>query len=243
MGIHLDHGVRLNSSPKHRSLYPWALNEVDSLGNILSNDYIPFAWSSPFVGTSCAIRDGVNLHHPITDGEQLIEARYDRSIRIALMPACYDFGGSRPAIFSMFGTDRIIENFTLSIYPIPHEKTGSSYAWAIVSNTYELDFESTHDDDHIGFEMHVDVDAFSRYEAAICSGLIEEIFFTAEGVSGFYTEWSPSISARRVKVLTSSQNHPVELPPSTTITLPRLGDMSGSSLMIRRQFSFTPRSM
>ena len=45
------------------------------------------------------------------------------------------------------------------------------------------------------------------------------------GVSGFYSEWSPSIRTNNVKVLTASKEQVIITEGSCEITPPRLGDV------------------
>jgi hypothetical protein len=36
--IHLDRRMRVNANPEHKSLYRWAITEVDSKGTIIGED-------------------------------------------------------------------------------------------------------------------------------------------------------------------------------------------------------------
>lgn len=239
MKVHLERKLRLITDTKHKSLYQWAINELDDLGNSVGEEQIPWPWSVPFIGTSCTIRDGLKLHQPIANNEQNIESIYDRSITVDMIPDSYDRRRERPPIFSMFGTDRQVRKFTLNIHTYSNNKLGDGvYAWGAASSTYELNFSYIKDDDHVGFEMRVGDDAFSRYESAIISGTVDEILFIANGVSGFYAPWSPSIHASKLKILSARSDHPID--ENAEILPPRLGDMAGATLTFRRRFNLSP---
>jgi hypothetical protein len=81
---------------------------------------------------------------------------------------------------------------------------------------------------------------FARYAAKVSHGVVDEIMFSVGGVAGFYSEWSPSISTRDVKVLTSDSELKVDLPPGFQFEPPRLGDVGDAELHINRRLRRIP---
>jgi hypothetical protein len=60
-------------------------------------------------------------------------------------------------------------------------------------------------------------------------------------VDGFYSEWSPSISTRDVKVLTRGKEQKITLPNSHKFDPPRLGNVGEAELYINRRLEFRKR--
>jgi hypothetical protein len=60
-------------------------------------------------------------------------------------------------------------------------------------------------------------------------------------VSGFYSEWSPSISTTSVKVLTTVDQQKIILPPGLEFEPPRLGYVGEARLYINQRLEFGKR--
>jgi hypothetical protein len=48
MEYHLDYGLRIQTEPQYKSLYSWAINEVEADGSTIDRDQIPWAWTLSF---------------------------------------------------------------------------------------------------------------------------------------------------------------------------------------------------
>jgi hypothetical protein len=143
----------------------------------------------------------------------------------------------------MFGTDRAIENFELLIYPITPSQQERFKAWGSVSYTTERDFRNVTEDDCIVFSLYVTPETFARYGAKIAHGLVDQIVLCVGAVHGFYSEWSPSISTRSVKVLATGDEQKVNLPADSQFQPPRLGGVGDAKLYINRRLKFaTPKA-
>jgi hypothetical protein len=49
--FHLERGLRLHTDPEHKSLYSWAINEIDDQGQQIGRDQIPWPWTLYFCPT------------------------------------------------------------------------------------------------------------------------------------------------------------------------------------------------
>jgi hypothetical protein len=143
----------------------------------------------------------------------------------------------------MFGTDRAIKSFQLDIHPIvdPAEQESCS-AWGSVSYTTEIDFRNETIDDCIVFYLFVKPETFARYAAKVAHGLVDEMILSVGSVAGFYSEWSPSISTRNVKVLTQGSEQKIPFPPGHHVGPPRLGHVGAAELYINRRLEFGKRA-
>ena len=86
--------------------------------------------------------------------------------------------------------------------------------------------------------MFVKADTFGRYVAKVAHGLVDEMILSVGSVAGFYSDWSPSISTGRVKVLTTGSEQHITLPAGLQFEPPRLGDVGAARLYINRRLEF-----
>ena len=226
MDYHLDHKLRLNTEPEYKSLYQWAINETDAEGRHVGGDQIPWRWTLNFTATSCVLIDSFDIKakSPI---DQIVPAPVDvahsQFLRAKLRPGSSRDEGDffRQTTFSMFGTDRAIEAFSLEIYPItnPSEQE-RCIAWGVVSNTTEIDFQNETTEDCLAFYLFVKPETFALYAAKVSQGAVDELVLSVGMVAGFYSNWSPSSSTRDVKVLTDGDEQKIDVPVGFEIELP-----------------------
>ena len=121
MEYHLDYGLRLNAESKYQSLYSWAINEVAADGGSIDRDQIPWAWTLIFSATSCVLtnRFEIAAHFSLRgESEDPPRIETDQIIRMTLQPGMRTNGEFVDHVtFSMFGTKRAIQHFTLEVQP------------------------------------------------------------------------------------------------------------------------------
>lgn len=244
MDFHLERGLRLRVEEENKSLYRWSIDEIDAQGKRVGAGQIPWDWTLNFTATSCVLGDSINLDsnfqkHEAKPAPPKITQR--QVIHVTLRPGHPrdDRDGFDETSFSMFGTDRIVKSFQLDIHPISESaEQERCSAWGCVSYTTETDFRNVTSDDCVIFYLFVQPETFARYGAKVAHGLVDEIVLTVKGVAGFYSEWSPEISTRYVKVLTRGEEHKVALPPGVKLEPPRLGYVETADLYINRRLEF-----
>jgi hypothetical protein len=244
---HLERGLRLITEPEHKSLYSWAISEIDAEGRQVGDDQIPWEWTLNFTATSCVLSDSIDIDPKFRMGDttpappEVVQRQF---IRATLHPGHPRDDGSffRETMFAMFGTDRIIKRFQLEIHPIADPtKQEKCTAWGSVSYTTDIDFRNETMDDCIVFYLHVKPETFARYGAKVAHGLVDEMILSVKSVAGIYSEWSPSISTGNVKVLTRGDEQKITLPPGHQFEPPRLGQVGGAELFINRRLEFRKR--
>jgi hypothetical protein len=200
-----------------------------------------------FTATSCVLGDSIEIGSMFrmerTPPEPL-EVTQRQVLRALLRPGSPRDDGDyfRETTFSMFGTDRTIKSFQLVIYPIADVgEQEKCTAWGTVSYTSEIDFRDDTTEDCIVFHLSVKPETFARYAAKVSQGTVDELILSVGSVAGFYSEWSPSISTRDVKVLTRGGEQKVTLPPGLQFEPPRLGDIGAAELHISRRLEFRKR--
>ena len=250
MEFHTDRHLNVLCDTKYKQLYAWCINEIDENDKKIGKDYIPWNWSLYFSARRIFIYDHLGIEEPYngnynlyhrevrshTNDKYTVSAR--RHIRAELYPGlCNDEGAiTENASFRMFGCDRLITKFHLTIHPMSEgEGTESCSAWGVVSYTSEDgNFMRQTEPDEIGFDMRVKPANFERYVERVSSGMADEIVFCVGYVAGFYSGWSPSISTREIKVLTQHEKEQkLQAPADMTFEPPRLGTVGQSSLLIK----------
>jgi hypothetical protein len=242
--FHLERGLQLHTEPEYKSLYQWAIIEVDAQGQKIGGDQIPWEWTLNFTATSCVLGDNLDIRSelPIADTTPAApKVVKDQALRIQLRPGSPQDDGNyhRQTTFSMFGTARPIKNFQLDIYPIADppepERCG---AWGSISYTTDVDFRDETSNDCIVFTLFVTPESFAHYSAKVSHGFVDDMVFSVGSVDGFYSEWSPSISTRNVKVLTGYDEQKITAPPDLQFQPPRLGYVGAAKLYINRRLEF-----
>jgi hypothetical protein len=243
MEFHLERGLRLITDPQYKNLYSWAINEVDVEGRQVGGDQIPWQWTLGFAATSCVLCDSIDVKspHPISEAAQATPEFAQRQvIRAQLRPGTpWDDEHLRRTTFSMLGTGRAIKSFELQVQPLadPADQEHCT-AWGMVSNTAEADLQDQTEDDCIFFYLFVKPETFAGYATKIAHGWVDEILLSIGSVDGFYSEWSPSVFASHVKVLTMGDEQSITLPPDHLVQPPRLGHVGTAGLYINRRLEF-----
>ena len=240
MDYHLDYGLRVHTEPEYKNLYSWAINEVEADGRLINRDQIPWGWTLHFSATSCMLTNRLEIEAQFsltTESEDPPRIETDQIIRMMLRPGMLTDGEFVDDVtFSMFGTKRAIQNFTLEVRPLADsEKAEYCTAWGSVSYTSEVDFRNETVDDCVWFYLYVKPETFTRYATLINQNAIDTILFSVGSVDGFYSEWSPSISTRKVKVLVRGNEHKLELPDDLQGEPPRLGRVCDARLLLHRR--------
>lgn len=228
MQFHLDRKLRLNTETGYKNLYSWAIQEVRA-ENAIESDQIPWEWTLYFTAEVCTVSETLRIQ-PQKD------ASNDQSINLQMHPGALDKDGPR---YEMFGASRPIKDFSLAILPTTDEdKIERCSAWGSPSYTSEQDFRQVTTDDCLTFYLLVKPETFSRYREEILNGSITEIGLGVSGVDGFYSDWSPSISTNRIKVLARGSEQQIDIPDDVDIEPPRLGSVAEARLFINRRQTF-----
>jgi hypothetical protein len=250
MEFHADRRLNVASETKHKNLYAWCINEIDGNDNIIGEDYIPYSRALYFSASRIIIYDDLKIDEPYNGNYNLYQnevstlnnyehrARDSRRITANLYSGSYNDKGviEDEVSFMMFGCDRIIRKFDLTIHPMREgEGTESCSAWGYVSSTSEDgNFIYQTQPDEIGFELRVKPSTFERYVARISSGAADEMVFHVGHVAGFYSRWSPYISTNEIKVLTRHEkDQRLQMPANMNFEPPRLGSIGESSLHVK----------
>lgn len=242
MDYHLDYGIRLNTKPEYERLYRWAINEVGPDGSLIGEDQILWHYPLYFSATSCVLTNHLKIEpkfSPTGEIEETPQIKAGQTILMTLRPGDRVNGEFiRGATFSMFGTKRSVQDFTLEIHSLEDStELESCSAWGRISHECEIYFRNRTSDDCICFLLYVNSEKFKEYSTLIQKGEIDNIIFHARSSGGFYSYWNPSISTHSVKVLLSSDQHKFDLPPD--FEPPRLGRMAEAGLLLRRHLEFS----
>lgn len=251
MDLQLDKKIFLTTEREHKNLYSWCIQEHNANGEKIGLDQIPWAWNNHFFATKLYYH--LNLSGKTKNSSRLQfldstrkEPPKNKQNNINKQMVI-DEQESITAIlhsendetsYSMFGTDRKIKNITLSISKESNKTKEFCYAWGCPSYVTEHDFRNITEPDTIQFYLSINAEKFNRIVQLIKINNINKLKFSVSGVSGFYSEWSPSISTSRIKVLTNDSYHNVEIDKKCKLTsiqqknIPRLGEVLEFNLWI-----------
>ena len=137
MEYNLDNRVVLSAEREHKNLYSWSIKEFDEVGKQIGGDQIPWEWAlnfdvvelTPYHELQIKTGDFISNEDSLT---QTIET--SETLRGKLRPSVE----SRSAgLYSMFGTQRRIEEFGLIIYKAADGREEYCRLWGSPSYTSE----------------------------------------------------------------------------------------------------------
>lgn len=246
MRVHLDRKLQYVAKPD-TELYRWAINEIGKDGKVLVSDQIPWGWSLYFTATEVTLSSGFTVkeaRQEETDPwpgrlKQEAETTHEHVIRAKLQPgdprSANSVRSRGQTNYRMFGTDRLISDFTLNITRLQTEDgIESCIVYGHASYTSKDDFEGEETvEDNISFYLMVRPSTFDHYAARIAAGTADEIILRVERVSGFYSDWSPDIFTSDVKILTRSvDDQKLQVPTGLKHQPPRLGNIGEVNLLM-----------
>lgn len=225
MDYRIEKKIKFNDETKHKSLYEWCLNEIGDDGKV-GDDLSPWHWSFSFTASDLRVIRRVEIGKIYDQDER--RRGTTETITIAgdlFSGSCLD-GENLVDItnFSMFGTDRVIKKFDLNIYEADDGEDENCSLWGSPSYEIEIDFSHDITDDDVVVNLHLNTKRFSDFVRLIESKQVDYAFVRLSEISGFYSEWSPSIRTSEVKVLTSS--HDIEGLEGKEIEPPKLGSVN-----------------
>ena len=145
------------------------------------------------------------------------------TIKITPDPNAQRFSGPT---FSFFGTERLIEEFTLQVQPGDDEQLK---LLAIPSYTYEgPEFNNETTSDEVVFIYTIKSDNFEQLKELILNETVSDISFRASGIEGFYSRWSPTITTDHIKIW-SLDGPDLEIPSDATGRWLRVGDAASAN--------------
>jgi hypothetical protein len=228
-----DNRIVLSAEREHKSLYPWSIREFDKAGKQIGSDQIPWGWSLGFEVTELIPHFTLKLEEEQDRGEQ-------ETTKTEVSE--YLFGKLRPSemsreagIYSMFGTKRTIYEFGLFIYKAT-EGEDRCRLWGSMSYTSDWDFEDVTQEDSVQIYIHLTVEKFERLSKFVTFPRPTGATVRLKGVSGFYSEWSPSIRTDSIKILANAKDQGLENPEQLSLDPPSLGHVQEFELRLKQQY-------
>lgn len=236
MDIHLENKILLNEKSEYKSLYQWSLHELDKSGNKIGADQIPWTYSLYFSASELCYTDNIVLSKLYKDDADAEDNIFDDEVITAKLHSgvCRDgMELENEVMYSMFGTQRIVKEFSLRIKKNKGEKEPDKCSiWGGVSYTTDLDFKDFTTDDCLEIYINLAPQRFDKLAEMINNNSIDLFQISLKSVSGFYSDWSPSIMTHKIKVLTDSDDQVVNKSEGCSIEPPRLGSVGVFDMMI-----------
>lgn len=232
MEHNLEKKVKYDIEDEYKSLYSWSLIEVNADETNAPKKWVPFVWSTRFIASKLAVIRRISIQKDYDSEEENAKNLTDTSVIVADLYSGYCNDGENLEDFvryGMFGTDRKVEAFTLKIN-VANDGIEKCKAWATPSYDYEVDFRSSVASDCVEFNLYLEKDRWESIAQLIQNKSIDSMLVSFSDVSGFYSDWSPSISTNSIKILTSY--HSVEGDEKIVESIPKVGDVGEFGLML-----------
>ena len=242
MEYRFDRKISLNINTE-LNLYEWCLNEINN-NNKVGDDYIPFRHSNYFLAQSFRVLREVSIKKEYNENLVIPKNKTtdDIEIRGYLLPEDHFIK------YSMFGTDREINNFEIVIHKNSSKKIKELFDLKIISNLSQEEewceltgiIETKHDDlelpDSLYLYVFLNEKRFAEIVELIESKKLDKIRLRLGGVNGFYSYWSPSIDTHKIKVLT--KDHIIDTNGDNKTDILRLGYVNEFNIYFESNFNY-----
>jgi hypothetical protein len=203
MKYNLEREVLANYDPKYKNLYKWCINERINDAEKPSTDYVNWDWHCYFHCSSIKVLRKLEISRADENSPKSTK-QVTRIIGIAHSGFHrHDYDFIEEIYYSMFGTNRKIEKFGVTIYESENGKE-DCYVSAIPSYDIELDGDSEVAEDFVSFDLYLNKEKFREYVTLIDEGKVDNVYFVLKEAKGFYAQWSPNGSTFSIKLLTPS---------------------------------------
>ena len=232
MEYNLDNRIILSSEREHKTLYSWSIKEIDKTGRQINRDQIPWAWSLRFevieLIPSCKLEiQSENEDEPETARAELSQYLYGK-----LQP----LAESRQAgLYSMFGTDREVNEFSFFIHKAAEGKDRCCL-WGSVSYTSDWDFQNKTEPDCVQINIYLSAEKFDDLMKFAKFPRPTSAEIHLRGVSGFYSDWSPSIRTDSIKILANAEDQRLEDPEGLAFAPPVLGYVREFGITMQQKY-------
>ena len=244
MDYNLENKILLSEESEYKSLYSWSLQEFNKEDKKIGRDLIPWNWSVYFTASELCHNYSFGIHKSENANADIEPNKIKENIFGILHSGVCRDGKNLEAgiVYSMFGTDRRINHFRLTISKAENSwDKETCYIHGFVSYTAEVDFreETTNDDVYINLVLMPQ--QFNTIVELIKTKQLDILEIHLKNVSGFYSDWSPSVSTNYIKILTDSETHRVVMQEGCKINPLRLGSVSEFNMSITQRHILNPK--
>jgi hypothetical protein len=247
MNHELNRTIKLNDDSEFSPLYSWSLEEFDSEDNKVEEGFIPMQIGSVYLSVERLVY--YNSIEGSKYGQESSGFQESEHIQGELKTLKQHSQLRQPTsnTFSMFGTDREIKDFAISIYKTDNGDTGKGMSFSgkkidsKKENAYfsasigwqddeDLDLPAHSAEDSLFINVFLKEEKFNKILKYINDG-VNAKFMRIGHTDGFYNKWTPSIHLEDIKILSDDKSfekdepylQQVEIPKECDITPPRLG--------------------
>ena len=100
----------------------------------------------------------------------------------------------------------------------------------------EWDFQNVTEPDSVQIYIHLKAEKYDELISFVKFPRPTGVAIRLTGVSGFYSEWSPSIRADRIKILANAKDQRLENPENLDFTPPTLGFVKEFELTMQQKY-------
>jgi hypothetical protein len=233
--------VFLETEPKHKILYKWCLKEAKENGEQVGRDLIPFNWNVVFHSTSFGIQRSISSDRSFRfdETEEITPLKFSQNDTIfaKLDTGYYDDDSWRAPSIAMIGSNRSVKEVNLVIGRVDDVERETCAIWGTVAYEVEIDFRNERTEDSIQVYFNLENEKFDSLFDLVRKNEIDRLSLRLSDVEGFYSDWSPGISADSIKVLANITDQGLEVDEEWAKRIPTLGKVGEASLTVQRTLS------
>ncbi len=236
MEYNLDNRVVLSTEREHKNLYSWSIKEFDEKGKQIGRDHIPWDWGLRFEVIELNPSYSLEMKEGDVSGEEESGSQPSEVSEYLYGKLLPSVESRKAGIYSMFGTRRRIDQFGLFIYKAKEGGSECCRLWGSASYTSEWDFQDLTEPDSVQLYVYLASEKFDQLMNLVKVPVATGATIRLSGVSGFYSDWSPSIRTDSIKVLANAKDQQLENPENLAFDPPALGHVREFQISIKKEY-------
>lgn len=259
MDYPLEKEITLLDETQHDGYYPWCLRETtpeqSKEEESCYEDYVPWPYSLYFNVCEMRLSRGIgfgDLRFHLNDEEfQIREEAEEINIKdneaiFATISSGYineNKNIENITRFSMLGTDRTIDNFTLRIFCVDERDRERCFISGCISYKTDWDYIEKTEPDSIEIVLGLSKSRFNHLASLISNRSIDTANLVLGGIDGVYSIPSPLTTTDFVKILTSDRDQKIHKPEACEIIPPNLnkGAIDHFNLSLTTLYKYNPK--
>jgi len=259
MDRNLDKEITLLNKNEHDGYYPWCLRETTSERSKeespCNEEYVPFPHNLCFNICEMRLSRGIGfegLRSRLNDEEfqmreqtQEINIKDNDAIFATLSSGYINENKELEDVihFSMLGTDRKIDNFTLRIFCVDESNRERCFISGCISYKTDWNYIEETVPDSIEIVLGLSKNRFKQLAGLISNRSIDTANLLLNGIDGVYSIPSPLTTTGFVKILTSDRDQKIHKSEGCDITPPNLdkGAIDHFNLSLTTLYKYNPK--
>jgi hypothetical protein len=231
----------------------WFLQEVDANNKLVGQKQVPWYGQQIFTVCEFSYAHTVSVKWSLfedekdeEDVEDVEDVEDGEKIFARLIPGFQMDDKWKETTYSIFGTNRKIEDFSLSIWKLKENSENERCTiWGSARFSYEHGYRYHTDPDMVDISLFLSSQKFEKIKQLVIADASDVVRLNISLARGFYSGWHPGEVEVRdaIKILTEEAAHDLAIPDNCSIRPKGLGNVGKFELKIDKKIGPSYKSI